>query len=650
MNELTNSICKTCWSVCFSREDFQKLCSSGDGATVSYATDLEQTSKSASIGCQWCTFILEINEQSQDLIPLEYRFTSSSLEVRLRTGIFEEIYTPHGNNRLTLSVNGAVTHLSLFTTEKNAASDAVTARPCQTDVTSDLAFQGIHQWLNQCATHTECLLPQLDSPLPTRLIDVDCSTTHSSPRLVLTKGLHARYAALSYCWGGKQIGMTLRENISSRLLELNEEDLSKTVQQAIWVTRRLGVRYLWVDAICIIQNCEEDRTNEIRQMCDIYRRAYLTIVAASASHSSDGFLQQRPSPSPPTQIPFWSKNLRLGSAWVRQEGWYEDSSEPINSRAWTLQERLLSRKLIIFASHTVQLQCQLRTVNLGDSLNIPAGLTSWRLPLNLMGPPNVQLSSLSTEAVMDAWKAVITLYSERILKRDQERLVALAGLAQAFHEVLQVPYLAGLWSGSAMPAMLLWETRDYPRTPQEELYIAPSWSWVSLLVPIRFRNVLGAQNMKPCNFEILSCTTMPLIPSLPLGKISSGSIVAIAHIKLALFVPPNELQWKDMSSLRSTRPSIPQSGIFSHDYVPPDIMTNVQFDHKIPRERMDVTCLALVCRSYNYEGASYAVVDGLLIQPKDQSSRPDVYQRIGCFFGAMQEDFATSEKIRVILE
>jgi hypothetical protein len=650
MTDPTNLVCERCWAACFSTQDFRRLCQNiGSENIVDYTIDKDYSRASASKGCKWCALILQLDEQSAEVVPPESRKSSSKLQVELSTGIFHETFTPVGNNRFRLWVNGVSNHLTAFTNVGNAASDIVTARPLQSDVDSDQAFREISKWLERCVTHPRCGPPS-ESRLPTRVIEVSSAHSPRSSRLLSTKGLHSKYAALSYCWGANQLGVTTKANLDCRLLALDVKALSKTIQEAIVTTQRIGLRYLWVDAICIIQDSEEDKATEIQQMCDIYQKAHVTIVAANAADSNQGFLQERPPPGSSVEIPFWSADGRLGSVWMRSEGWYDSDSEPVNTRGWTLQERLLSPRLVIFASHTIQFQCQQATVNLGDSLHIPSGLGSWRLPSVLIGlSQNTETEELTSEAAVEAWKDVITLYSQRDLSYDDDKLVALAALAQAFHAHIQVPYLAGLWSGPALPSLLLWEPVSYGKSSTYQAYVAPSWSWASLPTPVAFRVGNRLQEMTSVSVDVLSSITTFKHPALPFGEVSSGSLTLRAHIKPATFVPPHGLEWKESHGRPPKRPSAPPSGVYFSDFAMPDSNINAKLDSLNQFVTMDVVCLVVVSRSYEYDGVQYRAVDGLLIEPMTQPEFTHVYQRVGCFFGAMEEEFANSERQEVAL-
>ena len=148
--------------------------------------------------------------------------------------------------------------------------------------------------LNRCeTTHSRCepLVPQ---PLPTRLVHVprDYSASQSISLQVTPKGGQlGQYVALSYCWGGPQKFSLIHGNLD----ELQQQPtpvsaLPRTLQDAIAVTYHLGFEYLWIDALCIIQDSPSDKRHEISQMQHIYANAAVTIVAATASSVEQGFL------------------------------------------------------------------------------------------------------------------------------------------------------------------------------------------------------------------------------------------------------------------------------------------------------------------------------------------------------------------------
>jgi hypothetical protein len=138
--------------------------------------------------------------------------------------------------------------------------------------------------------------------LPTRIINV--GSGQDDARLIETNGQRGTYLILSYCWGkGNDRAKTTRKNIEERRRAIHTKDLPLTIKQAIEMTQRLGFRYLWVDAICIIQVHSnppkydelEDWRCEAPKMGQYYRDATLTIAAAAATDSEHGFVSERSS-------------------------------------------------------------------------------------------------------------------------------------------------------------------------------------------------------------------------------------------------------------------------------------------------------------------------------------------------------------------
>ena len=132
--------------------------------------------------------------------------------------------------------------------------------------------------------------------------------------------------------------------------------LPQTIQDAITVTRKLGLRYLWVDALCIIQDSALDRDTELTKMDRIYQNAQLTKSAASAERSQDGFLanrlwrrDNRPSTSF-LRIPYAYPNGERGNVLLRESYTYYPLKESLNRRGWALQGRVLSSRILIYSS------------------------------------------------------------------------------------------------------------------------------------------------------------------------------------------------------------------------------------------------------------------------------------------------------------
>jgi len=149
------------------------------------------------------------------------------------------------------------------------------------------------------------------------------------------KNEKAQYATLSYCWGsGVQQLTTTTSNLRDHMLAL-PCGLPKTISDAVEVCRKVGIRYLWVDALCIIQDDESDKLDQIAKMGSIYKNSTVTIVAASTENVTDGFLSNGKPDEPIAQLPIFVDNSTFGTVYLRSQHAEEkySSDEPIFQRA-----------------------------------------------------------------------------------------------------------------------------------------------------------------------------------------------------------------------------------------------------------------------------------------------------------------------------
>jgi hypothetical protein len=347
----------------------------------------------------------------------------------------------------------------------------------------------IKQWIEKCeteCTHCNDSSAQLWTSYPTRLIDV----SQPSLRLVITASLKQEerlpYIALSHCWGGNRCFMTRRDTISERQRGFAMEALPTTFQDAVSLTRSLKIRYLWIDSLCIIQDDRQDWRIESSRMCDMYSNAYLTIAATLASDDSQGFLRHRPSKLACIDLIYPDQEtIRLFLQPDKaNNGYYSDSCDgPLHLRAWTLQERLLSRRILGFASNQMYWECRGHKVQKESGYrSIPPG------HLTLLQPFKVN------ENLMGLWHRLVEEYSERHLSDPRDKLVALEGLVERFAATSADTCFAGLWRWHLLDD-LLW--RPYPggwysRPP---VYRSPSWSWASIDGPVWYHERKEWRNM-----------------------------------------------------------------------------------------------------------------------------------------------------------
>ncbi|KAJ0295977.1 hypothetical protein COL516b_012033 [Colletotrichum fioriniae] len=210
-------------------------------------------------------------------------------------------------------------------------------------------FVLLNEWLRVCdEQHSHAVDDRTE--LPTRLLDVGIDP-NSTIRLCDGKSLPLeRYTALSHCWGVNSQAQvrTLKENIDVFREQIDFGILPKSFQDAVKITRALGLRYLWIDSLCIIQNDKQDWAFEATRMEHVFSSAYCTIAATAASSSAEGFLRQK------ANHPFVTLEGSGGVfTFVRKsiDDFHQDVEQAVlNQRGWVLQERALSRRTLHFTA------------------------------------------------------------------------------------------------------------------------------------------------------------------------------------------------------------------------------------------------------------------------------------------------------------
>lgn len=384
----------------------------------------------------------------------------------------------------------------------------------------------MRKWIKECEqSHSDCGNDSSTNTLPSRVIDVQSLRLHQS-----TNGEVGEYAALTYCWGCPTIsGSLVGANLETMEENIQPELLPRTVKDAIFVTQRLGLKYIWIDAYCIIQDSVDDKNRELAHMAEIYSQAYVTLSASTAATVHDGFLfERKPRPRhhlqpyqyPRLLVPFSLPNAEgiTGTA-ILQEGECEPehNREPIMFRSWTFQERLLSRRILIFGAHELHWQCNgaQRSCGAFDRTG------QFSRPLFLS-----KGSQLEDEQILWEWESVVEEYTRRDITHEEDRLVAFAGVASRFAEIQggNDVYLAGLWM-SRIRDQLLWKTNGSDAS-RPTVFVAPSWSWASLKCPdgIHFSGAFNDYGQEQPYVHIIKCETTVKVTNLPFGQVTDGRI------------------------------------------------------------------------------------------------------------------------------
>jgi hypothetical protein len=358
------------------------------------------------------------------------------------------------------------------------------------------------------------------SQLPTRVLDIQCPD--GSPQLRLYEpatGARGQYITLSHCWGKSELLTTKKETLEARKEQISEAELPKTFRDAVAIARRIGIRYLWIDSLCIIQDSKEDWQHEAALMGQYYTKSFLTISAAGSRDGDQGCLLPRRQYTNPVRL-----NLKEARPNIRSSRGclpcfpaqtitetiqaplvggndvymaYSDPKvpfihpEPADSRAWILQETALSPRVLLYGETMLAWLCNTRhCTERGD--NVLHDTTNHyvmapRLPHHLRHAVDYEVTDIAWQMasrwiMMESstwWAKIVQNYSTRTLSFGDDKLPAISGCARAIQALNKDVYYAGLWKKTLMND-LLWQSVEGTKATRPEKYRAPSWSWAAI--------------------------------------------------------------------------------------------------------------------------------------------------------------------------
>jgi hypothetical protein len=389
-----------------------------------------------------------------------------------------------------------------------------------------LRWSTIRSWIKLCQTeHDGCSNPA-SPPLPSRYLDV--GVRESDPvRLVISNGEHGEYACLSHCWGGSHPCTLTEETRAKYTKRIRKSDLTPVFLDAIKVCKKLGLRRLWIDSLCIQQDSKEDWRYESQRMGPYYRNCTICIAATSSANSGKSFeIAERPSmvSSSSTDPGNGLFNLLAYPLDLMEEKPHFGHSNnletalgsfPLLTRAWVLQERWLSPRVLHFCGSEVVFECaQLTTCECGQARQSFVDRIRPSTDVRMTTTSHEGLISKRIQLADFGWDLFVTTYSALRITYSTDRLIAISGLASTLYDMRykfneggehgKLPlYLAGLWrmdltrdmSWFVGPTMISRKDNDSKaeaigtervRKSKPTTYIAPSWSWASISDPIRY--------------------------------------------------------------------------------------------------------------------------------------------------------------------
>ena len=394
------------------------------------------------------------------------------------------------------------------------------------------------EWLRECIEKHDC---QGSTTLPSRVLDVSQSLKGGISLYVTDQEVEP-YAALSHCWGGEVPMKTMTSNYAAQQNHIAVDDLPQNFKDAIEVTRSLGLRYLWIDALCIIQDDLSDWEVESREMSSIYGDAHLVIGADGAKSAEEGFLCDSPEYNSMhadansalvavvddeqadvyvSECPEHYDTCSLLNKAVSSEQYEDVVENPLSQRAWTFQEQLLARRMVHFTKEEMVWECQSRyrcECTQFDDSRQRTSKDDW--------------ISGDTANMGVQWYSFVNEVCVRQLTFRTDILPCLSGIAAQMEASMMGRYLAGLWEED-LPLGLTWSYKQLQTrmVPQQ----APSWSWASLegrSPPYSLlRQEWDSIALKVPHAQILDAQCIPK------GQNAYGAI-SQSHIKiLAPFVP-----------------------------------------------------------------------------------------------------------------
>lgn len=512
-----------------------------------FGTPLEELRQPANLGCPSCDVIRRGIEGA----------TGAELSELDPDSSFWIVMDPYGAYQFHIEVKlGPHTmDLELYTLETSPVRwpGIETGRHVSMSSASESCLRLAQGWYKDCVEgHTKCE-PQLTPLLPTRVLFL--GDNDQALRLhVAEKGERAQYAVLSHCWGGHQPLTTEESTLKERMKAIESAALPRTFSDAIKVTRSLLIDYLWIDSLCIIQDSTSDWEVEASRISLIYKDAALMISASSSPNGSHGcFVTSADRSVSPIAIRYEDSDGLQSQIFVRAfgerseaishvskhaekwrfgrfvghlsehshgtrhptspvpEGLGEQNILPATSgrsllslRAWTLQERLLARRILHFTGTelawecrtSLACECQIGSANTAGYKSKIYSNYRFLKPVDddesveeVAPQEDSAYRMLMGEGAEYAlqWRNLVEEVTHRRLTFATDRLAVLSGLAAMHANRHQDQYLFGLWRSTLLMDLVwqpgsreLFDPQNVVPSQRQSPGFAPSWTWASI--------------------------------------------------------------------------------------------------------------------------------------------------------------------------
>jgi Heterokaryon incompatibility protein (HET) len=349
---------------------------------------------------------------------------------------------------------------------------------------STIDWCSLRSWVKACEIdHPGCRRDDWNLP-PKGGMRIRCIDVRTSQ--IVAVGFETRYLTLSYVWGGAnneipgQVGRSLVKDNSMLIVQ----NLPPTVRDAIKITKGLHERYLWVDCVCIDQSDKSMVQEQVNIMDRIYENSLLTLVTATSENAQD-------------QIPGVHRNSRLKSSLdVLLEGRLMKAmcTESVvggffgvwESRGWTFQEWLLSRRCLFFSQDQILFRCQESSGLESFTPPVSGTLSDTGTMSHFWADPRSALLTLPRQPLgapswnFQGYAELVTDYTCRNLTYDNDVLHAFTGIMRKLERSCGMSFVEGLPTTDLLRA-LLFSGVDEVFVPSEKRRLRrperPSWAW-----------------------------------------------------------------------------------------------------------------------------------------------------------------------------
>jgi len=468
------------------------------------------------------------------------------------------------------------------------------------------------------------------------------------------------YMTVSHRWGDKKPISLTQESAADWKGGMFVAELPKTFADAVKVAWKLGIRYIWIDSLCIYQDSEREWRSESTKMGLVYKNSWLNIAAIDSSDCNGGcFFERDKRLVEPIKMKLQDDEQEY--LCIDSNLWLVGiDGAPLSKRAWVLQERLLSPRQIHFGALQLYWECRRHAAcetlpggMLASMFAKPGTAASQqmkrfaatvsrlrydiRVPHSMISPNPMSTESVDTQNTQKAapldiytgWRHSVQNYSKCGLTYPRDKLIAISGVAKEMSKVINDQYLAGLWR-SQLPTTLLWSTE--PNGPASsfkhqklptgagDVWIrprplrAPTWSWASLDTAILFFSPFKPRDKDKVTVDVLEAYIEPLAGDIH-GEILNG------YIRVSCMLYPASLLFDAENS--SPTPSIRignsvfQHGIFLDES--PELVGTGKNLH----------CMPIFFRDWSGTQTAPKQVRALILQPSGKGRGH--FERFGSF-------------------